>query len=63
MGLIMDDFKLSESFSKPRGTVEVNAPVLLLASTKWVEVFDFVGNGARPRTIPLKLVLEQVIWI
>ena len=57
------DFKLSKSFPMPRGTVEANAPVLILASTKWVEVFDFVGNGSRPRTIPLKLVLEQVIWI
>lgn len=63
MGLTVDDFELSESFPKPRGTVEANAPVLLLASTKWVEMFDFDGAGSQPRTIPLKLVLDQVIWI
>lgn len=45
---------------KPRGTIEVNADVLIVAAEKWVEVFDFHGSGQRPRTIPLQLLVEQV---
>lgn len=44
----------------PRGAVEANAAVLTFAAEKWVEIFDFVGSGSRPRTLPLKLVVDQV---
>ena len=43
--------------------MEANADVLRFAAEKWVEVFDFEGSGSRPRTLPLKLVLDQEHWI
>ncbi|CAL1165988.1 unnamed protein product [Cladocopium goreaui] len=51
-----------ESFApiRQRKAVVLNADVLRMAATSWVDVFDFEGSGSRPKTPPVRPTVEEV---
>lgn len=62
--MILFDMSIYVAGPLLRKAVVLNADVLRMAATSWVEVFDFEGSGSRPKTPPVRPTVEEAgPWI